>query len=88
MFQMMKNKPIMFSVCVLVVVFVVVMVALWFAKPKFVLKEDSVKKEVAMDKLVAWSALVAVVLAIVALVLPEMFGKKSLSMSRFRMCGM
>lgn len=87
------KNPVLTSIIVLVVVMVITMVVLYFVKPKFVTKEDSLKKEVALDKLLAYSALVGVVLAILCLLMCEVMGKgKGMSSfgrrSRFSYCGM
>jgi hypothetical protein len=88
-----SKNPVLMSIVVLVVVMVITMVVLYFVKPKLIIKEDSMKKEVAWDKLVAYSALVGVVVAILALLWCEImkkgkgmssFGRKS----RFGYCGM
>lgn len=88
-----SKNPVMFSVMILVIVMVITMVILYFTKPKFVVREDSMKKEVAWDKLVAYSALSGVIIAILALLYCEIvkkgrgmssFGRKS----RFGYCGM
>lgn len=92
MYFLTKN-PILCSVLTLVVVFVIVLVVLMLVKPKFVCKDDSSKKMVAWDKLIAYSALVAVIVAILTLLLGEVMTSKSGPSprygrrSRFRYCG-
>lgn len=87
------KNPILSSVVALVVVFVIVLVVLMLTKPKFVCKDDTAKKQVAWDKLIAYSALIGVVVAILVLLIGEvmpsqkrtgsMYGRRS----RFRYCG-
>ena len=88
-----SKNPVLTSIIVLVVVMIITMIILYMVKPKFTLKEDSMKKEVAWDKLVAYSALIATIVAILCLLMCEVmkkgkgmssFGRKS----RFSYCGM
>lgn len=88
------KNPIVSSIVALVVVFVIVLVVLMLVKPKFVCKDDSAKKKVAWDKLIAYSALIGVIVAILVLLLGEVMpgANKSGSArygrrSRFRYCG-
>jgi len=87
-----SKNPVLTSIIVLVVVMVITMVVIYFLKPKFALKEDSMKKEVAWDKLVAYSALFATIVAILCLLICEMKKGKGMSSfgrkSRFSYCGM
>ena len=86
------KNPVLTSIIVLVIVMVITAVVLYYVKPKMILKEDSHKKEVAYDKLAAYSALTGVVVAILCLLLCEVMkgGKGSSSFgkrSRFGYCG-
>jgi hypothetical protein len=87
-----SKNPVMMSIITLVVVMVITMVVIYFLKPKFALKEDSMKKEIAWDKLVAYSSLVGVIVAILCLLICEMKKGKGMSSfgkrSRFSYCGM
>lgn len=83
------------SVIALVVVFMLALVILSATKMKFVLKDpDATKKEIAWDKLMAYSGLFAVIVAIVVLLVMEAMGKGKGSVSTrggmspsFRYCG-
>ena len=61
--------PIVSSLISIVVVFILVGLILWVAKPKFVVKMDKDnKKVVLMDKLLAYSSLVAIIVGLIVAV--------------------
>ncbi len=70
-------NPMWMSIIALVVVFIVTWLVLYYTKWNFVLKDPkSPKKEVAVDKAVAYSGLVAILAAIIVL-LASQGGKKN-----------
>ena len=72
----MKMNSMSMSIIALVIAFILALVILWVSKMKFVLKDpDAAKKEVAWDKILAYSALFAVIIAIVVLLVAEGMGK-------------
>ena len=91
-------NPMWMSIIALVVVFIAVWVVLYYTKWNFVLKDPkSPKKEVAVDKAVAYSGLVAILAAIIVLLASQggkgkknsreaMMAAPSYS-HRFRYCG-
>lgn len=88
-------NPMWMSIIALVVVFIITWVVLYYTKWNFVLKDPkSPKKEVAIDKAVAYSGLVAILAAIIVLLVAQGGqGKKNGGMTspsyshRFRYCG-
>jgi O-antigen/teichoic acid export membrane protein len=87
---MMKMNPMMMSVVALVVVLLLAIIILYFVKPSIVLKDaNSTQKDIAWDKLVAYSGLVAILAAIVVLLVYQ--GKENYKPSmyspKFKMCG-
>ena len=90
---MMKNmNATIMSIIALLIAFILAVIILWVSKIKFVLKNpNNVKKEIAWDKLLAYSGLFAVIIAIIVLLVSEGMGKgkmRSVSMSpSFRYCG-
>ena len=85
-------NPMTISVLALVIAFILALVILWLSKMKFVLKDPHAdKKEISWDKLLAYSGLFAVIIAIIVLLVTEVMNKnkgvKTGMSPSYRYCG-
>ena len=86
--MMKKMNSTTLSVVALVLAFVLAAVVLWASKMKFVLKNpEATKKEVSWDKLLGYSGIFAIIIAIVVLIVFEGVDRVKGGAMSYRYCG-